>query len=345
MDWEQLVAEFRGLGGVAENVRLGTGRFGRGIFVVDPAKPAKLHASENLLVPIDQLEIRAGHMVLTPESTLGRREREFFETYQRHFGWSAGLYEGLWQAQEAWSRLPAPVVEAIKALGALDDPDRRFLAPTAELCFKEYFATRQFTYGGRLHLVPLVELVNHYGRANRYDIDIGSGIGVSGAFADEMLVRYNLGDSWARAVVSGFTEIALLANSLVITVAIGARHVSIGRQLNSMELRDGVMFPRAEWDGDVMRLPFLTLGYTEEHDLPRAVFRALMGPSLTTAQADEAFDSIAHFNRTKFLELLRTLRKFDGPLIDLLEEAAINQLQVLSCCVGARTLNDGSSST
>ena len=62
MDWGELLATFRELGGIADNVRLGEGPFGRGVFVCDPSKPATLHASENLLVPIDDLEIRDGQL-------------------------------------------------------------------------------------------------------------------------------------------------------------------------------------------------------------------------------------------------------------------------------------------
>jgi hypothetical protein len=36
--------------------------------------------------------------------------------------------------------------------------------------------------------------------------------------------------------------------------------------------------------------------------------------------------------------MLRTLRAHDGPLVRMLEEAAINQLEVLSCTVGAKAL-------
>ena len=42
MVFEELLAEFRALGGVAENVRLGRGRSGRGIFVVDPGNPRRV---------------------------------------------------------------------------------------------------------------------------------------------------------------------------------------------------------------------------------------------------------------------------------------------------------------
>jgi len=82
----------------------------------------------------------------------------------------------------------------------------------------------------------------------------------------------------------------------------------------------------------------MMLGHCTAPDLPRAIFRSVMSPMLDARRADEVFDSVAHFNRVKFLDTLRLLRTYDGHLVTLLEDAAINQLQALSSAVGARAL-------
>src|SRR5271163_722956 len=102
MDWEELLREFRELGGVAENVRLGTGSLGRGLFVIDPSKPAVLHAPESSLIPVDSLVLRDGQLTTNVEP-LGARGRDFFERYERYFGWGAGGLDEAWQMQKAWS--------------------------------------------------------------------------------------------------------------------------------------------------------------------------------------------------------------------------------------------------
>ena len=48
--WDELLDEFRALGGTADNIRLGHGEFGRGLFPVDPAKPVVIDIPDNLLV-------------------------------------------------------------------------------------------------------------------------------------------------------------------------------------------------------------------------------------------------------------------------------------------------------
>ena len=339
MDWDQLVAEFCALGGIVENVRLADGPRGRGLFVVDPSKPARVHASMNLLVPVDDIEIRDGEMRIKAGAAVGDRERDFFERYERHYGWGAGLFDELWQTQKAWSELPPAVIGAVKNMGALADPNQPFLAPTTDVCSTTYVRTRCFDRRGTSYVMPVVELVNHCSNGTAYVVE--DGLGVKGTFDGEMLVRYSVDDDFGRVLMSGFSDPSVFAYSLAITVNIdGGQQVSIGRDISAFDLLAGIRFPRAQRQGNVLQLPFLTLGITTAPDLPRAIFRKLMSGNLTAARADDVFDNIAHFNHTKFLDLLLTLRDHRGPIVRVLEDAAINQLKALSCAIGARSLDD-----
>jgi hypothetical protein len=337
MDWDGLLAAFRDLGGVAENVRMGNGKYGRGLFVIDPALPVRLHTPEHLLVPTGDVEIRDGRMLVKPTSEIGDRERAFFEEYQQCFGWGAGLYDELRQAQDAWSRLPADLIAFIKTMGVREDLEWRFLAPTPDVCLREYVRSRNFTYREKAYLNPIVELGNHSSGAAGYHIDRGAGI--EGSFHDEIFARYNSMDSWGRAIGYGFSDTGVFAHSLIVTVTLYERtHLSIRRDPNDVEFRNGIRFPNIKLNAGVVTFPFLTLGFTAAPDVPRAVFRTLMSTGFPAVNADDVFDSVAHFNRTKFLELLRLLRRYDGPIVEMLTEAAINQLETMSYCVGARAL-------
>jgi hypothetical protein len=337
MDWDGLLAAYRNLGGVAENVRMGNGAYGRGLFVIDPALPVRLHTPEHLLVPAGDVEIRDGRMVVKPASAIGVRERAFFEEYQQCFGWGAGLYEELRRAQDAWSRLPADLIAFIKTMGVRENLEWRFLAPSPEVCLHEYVRSRNFTYREKTCLNPIVELCNHSSSAAGYHVDGGAGI--VGSFRDEIFAQYNSMDSWGRAIAYGFSDTGVFAHSLIVTVTLyETTHLSIRREPNEVEFRNGVRFPKMESNAGVVTFPFLTLGFTAAPDVPRAVFRSLMSAGFPAVNADDVFDSVAHFNRTKFLELLRLLRRYDGPVVEMLAEAAINQLETLSYCVGARAL-------
>jgi hypothetical protein len=58
--WDEMLTEFRALGGIAENIRLGAGSFGRGLFPIDPIKPINISIPEELLVSVDAVAIENG---------------------------------------------------------------------------------------------------------------------------------------------------------------------------------------------------------------------------------------------------------------------------------------------
>src|SRR6266480_2604064 len=58
--WHELLDEFRALGGTADNIRLGDGQFGRGLFPVDGTKPVAIHIPDSLLVPVTDLVVASG---------------------------------------------------------------------------------------------------------------------------------------------------------------------------------------------------------------------------------------------------------------------------------------------
>ncbi len=89
-DWEELLEEFRALGGRAENVRLGQGKSGRGLFPLDPSRAVELHTPENLLFPVDALVFEAGTLRVAPTSNAGAREIAWFERYAAALSWGGG---------------------------------------------------------------------------------------------------------------------------------------------------------------------------------------------------------------------------------------------------------------
>jgi hypothetical protein len=336
MSWEEVLAEFRALGGIAENVRLGQGRFGRGIFAIDPAAPVRLQAVETMLVPVADWELRDGQLRVKASSAAGARERDFYERFERDFGWGAGMREEMWQAQEAWSALPPAVVNALCTMGPFQDSHVRFAPPTAELCFYLYLRMRMISYQGQSYRMPLVELVNHSGTAPGYVLE--SGVAVAGKFEDEVLVRYSRADAWKRALVWGFAQTDPFAYSLALNVDVRQTRLTIDGNCEEVDVRGDIAFPRAEQRENELRLAFLQLGSMAAPDLPRAVARDVLGRSFDRVTADDTFDTVLRFNREKFHGLLRVLLAHRGPLIEMLEQAVLAQLDALAACAGARTL-------
>ena len=71
--WNELLEEFRALGGTAENIRLGRGEFGRGLFPIEPGKPVAIHIPNNLLVPVGDWVFEGGAPRVGPNAKTGER--------------------------------------------------------------------------------------------------------------------------------------------------------------------------------------------------------------------------------------------------------------------------------
>ena len=85
--WHDLVAEFRALGGIAENICLREGAHGRGLFPVNPARPVAIRIPDHLLADSAWAEFHDGSFRLAQGAQIGGRERAFLEEYQNGLSW------------------------------------------------------------------------------------------------------------------------------------------------------------------------------------------------------------------------------------------------------------------
>ena len=77
--WDEMLEEFRALGGTVENVRLGQGALGRGLFVIDPGRPFLVRIPESLLVNVSDIVFENGVLKVAAGANVGARERKFYE--------------------------------------------------------------------------------------------------------------------------------------------------------------------------------------------------------------------------------------------------------------------------
>jgi hypothetical protein len=335
MLWDDLLAEYRALGGIAENVCVRTGSRGRGIFLIDSARPARLHTPLALNVPVPSIELRDGALT-TSSPALGTRERAFFEAYERHFGWGAGGRNESLDELRRWYDLPEALRALIRSTAGANDLAGRFAEPTEHASFGHYLQMRKFELPGGEFIVPMIDLVNHGGTT---PYGFKDGYFVEGAFDDEMLVSYNSSDPWGIAISHGFPAASPFAYSICLSSALpDGRTLSVARLYDVTTVGNQMQLPRVDDHGEALVLSFLLLGFAPAPDLPRAIFRKLLARHLPAHEIDRVFDGIAHYNRQYFLRVLRAARTCNGALPRALEDAAIEQLETLSACIGARTL-------
>lgn len=333
MTWDDLLAEFRALGGIADNLSLREGSRGRGLFPADPSRPVRLRVPDNLLIPVSATTLRDGQMVVVPGDVpeggpeggvIGARERAFFAAYQRHFGWGSAAREAIWRDQTEWAQLPAAVKEQMQAAGV---PEARFLPPSEPSCLHLFLKNRIIHYRGIRVVMPIMELVNHAGSESRYQSTDGVSV-IEKTFPGEMLVSYGNGDAWGCATEFGFADNAAQGLSLACIVGADTVRISIGRDLNSADNGGFPIPPVARTEAGIS-IPFLVLGNRNNPDAPSNDFRVMM-ESQGIANGNRIFNLIHRYNTGHYIELLRRLDGAPGRVAAMLRVATLHQMEALS---------------
>lgn len=328
--WDDMLDEFRALGGTAENICLRDGAFGRGLFPIDPAKPVALRIPDPLLVEVKHITFGDDDVFrLRPEAPVGARERAFLEAYQRDFSW--GVNRG--QTREMLEMMAAAPEELRALLKTPFNTDLWLGGPTKEAVRERYFSARYINYKGRGSVMPIVELANH-GHAATYKRD--DGIGISGRFDGEILVRYCFSDALELFNNWGFaSEDQPFALSLQIGIENEHGEFIIERRDISLEPNRKPFFPDVKVEGKRITLSHMLLGHKNYPRLAKGNFYRILRDA-GRRSAEETFDRIVHINRAQFLKLIAASEGAAPPLGGMLRNVARIQLEAMSYAIGTR---------
>jgi hypothetical protein len=325
--WEEMLEEFRALGGTAENICLKNGRFGRGLFPVDPAKPVSIRIPDSLLVEPKHVSIENGAFRLDAQAPVGAREKSFLENYQRDFSWGVTYHEteGLLQMFHA---APAELRELLRKPFNLDP----WLAgPALDAVLERFLASRVVQYKGNCVVMPIVELANH-GRAASYQLD--DGIGLRGVFEEEVLVQYNHCDPLRVFQSWGFIS---RIETFALSLSFGIKQVNLRISRKDLQFGKGrnPLCPEVQKEGQQTVLSFMLLGHKGLPKMPRGIFYRLCREA-GLEDAAELFDRIQHINRSQFLRLAEMSETAAPRLGRLLRNLAYAQLEAMSNNFGAQ---------
>jgi hypothetical protein len=331
--WDEMLSAFRALGGTADNIRLGQGPLGRGLFPIDPARPIRLRLPENLLFPIDDIELVGERIRMRDRARIKEPEREFFEGYENAFSWGGG---GRSESADFVASLDA-LPEEVRALLITEFAmGELFEGDPVERGLKKFLRSRLIEWKGRDVAMPLIELANHDASGLPYQL-AGAHLQIEGPASDEVLACYGGQDSLGIFMGFGFACPQPGAFSLPQNMTIGARELRIERDASRRVRRGDVWTPQLNSKGKKLELSFLMIGNPIFPKLSRGTFCALMRQA-GVEPADEAFDLILHVNARKFLQLLEVLEPHHGDLILTLRKMARYQLEAMAHCIGTREL-------
>jgi hypothetical protein len=331
-DWDDMLAEFRALGGTAENICLRDGLYGRGLFPVDATRPVAIRIPDNLLLDMADATFENGAFRVAAKSTMGAREKAFIENYENLFSWNGGGRAEIERIFAQAQALPKALRQELRTAhhcGSWFDDD------IPERTIQEKFiSSRYITYKDRTVVMPIVELANH-GKGASYET--ADGVALRGTFPGEVLVRYSNSDPYAMFLSWGFATEQPQAMSIALNGSIGQTGLKIGRDLAELKPDERAWMPKLARDAGGVELTFLVIGNQQYPRLCKGVFYKLMRDA-GLAGFEEAFDSIQHINRMHFLALLAALDQVTGPMAVTLRRMARFQLQAMSYCYGVRAV-------
>ena len=326
--WKEMLDEFRAIGGTAENLELRQGRFGRGLFPRDISKPVRLHIPESLLIDVEHLVFENNVVRVGSAAQIDARARAFLEAYERDFSWGVSRHETEKLLQMVHDA-PPEIRELLKTpFGA--ERWTRGVAP--KTVAEQYFGSRAIHYKGRAVVMPIVELANH-GHGAQYEV--GNGIGLSGRFSGEILVRYGVRDPLDVFTTWGFASAEELF-ALSLPMELAKARIIIRRQ-EIRESNANPFVPDVTVRNNLITLSHMLLGHKKFPRLARGLFyKTMLDAGLENP--GELFEFIQHTSRMQWYRLLAASESCAEPLGGLLRQVARYQLECMSHSIGARKI-------
>ena len=168
--WDFLLAEFRRLGGIADNVCQKQGKYGRGIFSVNPSLKARIFTPSKLLIKKDDIYLENNKLRIKKDKEYNQEIRNFFNFYQDNFSWGSGGKETTELFEKGLSLFSSSLKELIKRY-ALVDLDLRHRGEWDEVIKEQFLNARVITFGNSVFIAPVWELVNHKVRSLNFLIN------------------------------------------------------------------------------------------------------------------------------------------------------------------------------
>lgn len=325
----ELLAQFRVLGGVAENVCLRQGEHGLGLFAIDPKTPVRVSTPAQLLISPEWLSLtHDGQLKVKATNGLPPALAAFHEAYQKSVGWGAGGFERIRHHHQQMRTLPAVLQNFLRLMGG---PELVHHAPTPAEAFQAHCISRQISVNGVSKLMPVLELINHAPDGSPYVVD--DGVSLSGTFKDEVFACYRRRmDAFHFFFNYHFPCPGRSALSCCVSIdlpKIGTLH--IGRHDGLAESRNGILMPKLHARKGNIHLPYLELANLDEPALPRAVFAALMAEhGLPPADIHQLFDGLIAHNLHVLNDFMKACERADGPLVQQLRAVAGSQISCLN---------------
>ena len=158
-DWNYFKSEFIKLGGYVENTTCREGENGRGMFVENNCKAAKILCPPKLLAYTEDVILVSGKLCIKEESKHTQEAKEFLEAYYQNFSWKGCIEEDKKFLNEI-NEMPKEA-KIIISNNNLCPRQLLHCEPKADLLLDRFIGTRRVRCQKKSVLAPIWELVNH----------------------------------------------------------------------------------------------------------------------------------------------------------------------------------------
>jgi len=158
--WDFLLSEFRKLGGIADNVCQKEGKYGRGIFSVNPKLRKRIFTPSKLMVKKEDIYLEDNKLRIKENRKYSNELRNFFNFYQDNFSWGSGGKEKTELFEKGLSLFNSNLKKLIKQY-ALVDLEKRHKGEWNNVIKNQFLNARKVKFKNDIFIAPIWELVNH----------------------------------------------------------------------------------------------------------------------------------------------------------------------------------------
>ena len=158
--WDFLLSEFRRLGGIADNICLKEGEYGRGIFSVNPNLKARIFTPSKLLVKKNDIYLEDNKLRIKKDEIYSEETRDFFNFYQDNFSWEPEGRKTVELFEKGLGLFNSNLKGLLKKY-LLVDLEERQKGTFKHVIKNQFLNARAIKSADNTLIAPIWELVNH----------------------------------------------------------------------------------------------------------------------------------------------------------------------------------------
>ena len=324
--WDFLLSEFRRFGGIADNVIQQKGKYGRGIFSINPSQKARIFTPTKLLIKKEDIFLENNKLRIKKDKEYDEELRNFFNFYQDNFSWGLGGKETTELFEEGLILFSPKLKELIKKY-TLVDLQERHKGKWDNVIKNQFLNARAIKFKNSSVIAPIWELVNHKVKSFNFILN-DEGISTPNYPTSNHEITFSYRDmSPLNCFFSyGFFSEETIVFSIPFTVNI--HEIGINISCKGRSLKDDSM--KIERNGNQIILEGLPIADVNHPRLPYAYFKEIMRRIGSINMPKDILLRILKLNISIREEILNESNLINNEVSKILSKIMIYEINLIS---------------